>query len=91
MSLDLKREFLRLLREDEEFRYAVMGLLGVADLRTSLDNLIKAGAKHGEVIDKLRSSVKELRKTIEALARPIKELRKDALSEDVRDTAKLYS
>ena len=27
MGFDLKREFLRLLKEDEEFRYAVMGLL----------------------------------------------------------------
>ncbi|WP_148682361.1 PD-(D/E)XK nuclease family protein [Pyrobaculum neutrophilum] len=79
MGLDLKRELLRLLREDEEFRYAVVGLLGIADLRTSLDSLIKAVgelrdvvAKHSEEIDKLRSAVEELRKAVEALTEDVK-------------------
>lgn len=79
MGLDLKRELLRLLREDEEFRYAVVGLLGIADLRTSLDSLIKAVgelrdvvAKHSEEIDKLRSAVEELRKAAEALTEDVR-------------------
>jgi len=38
----LKGEFLRLLREDEEFRLAVMGLLGYADLKSSVDRLVEA-------------------------------------------------
>lgn len=79
VGLDLKRELLRLLREDEEFRYAVVGLLGIADLRTSLDSLIKAVgelrdvvAKHSEEIDKLRSAVEELRKAVEALTEDVR-------------------
>jgi len=31
-----------LLREDEEFRLAVMGLLGYADLKSSVDKLVEA-------------------------------------------------
>ncbi|MFP3214742.1 MAG: hypothetical protein RXR18_06030 [Nitrososphaeria archaeon] len=33
---------MRLLREDEEFRLAVMGLLGYADLKSSVDRLVEA-------------------------------------------------
>ncbi|WP_243679477.1 hypothetical protein [Vulcanisaeta souniana] len=37
-----KDELLRLLREDEEFRLAVMGLLGITDIQSSLRQLISA-------------------------------------------------
>jgi len=33
---------LRLLREDEEFRLAVMGLLGYSDVKSSVDRLVEA-------------------------------------------------
>ena len=72
MGFDLKKEFLRLLKENEEFRYAVMGLLGMTDLKSSVNNLVKAisemkdiVAKHGEEIIALKGSVDELRKTVE--------------------------
>ena len=93
MGFDLKREFLRLLREDEEFRYAVMGLLGMMDLKSSVDNLVKAisdmkdiVAKHGEEIIALKGSVDELRKTVETLSNSFGELKKiiETLSEDVK-------
>jgi len=42
MSVDLRGLLLRLLREDEEFRLAVMGLLGYADLKSSVDRLVEA-------------------------------------------------
>jgi hypothetical protein len=32
-TADFKRKMLALLKEDEEFRYAVVGLLGIEDLR----------------------------------------------------------
>ena len=34
--MSLRDEFLRLLREDEAFRYAVMGLLGITDVQASI-------------------------------------------------------
>lgn len=37
MGLDLKREMLRLLREDEEFRYAVAGMIGLEEILKRLD------------------------------------------------------
>ncbi|MCS7145303.1 MAG: DUF3782 domain-containing protein [Aigarchaeota archaeon] len=37
MSSRLKKEFLRLLRVDEEFRYAVAGLLGLEEILKRLD------------------------------------------------------
>jgi len=42
MSVDLRGLLLRLLREDEEFRLAVMGLLGYAYLKSSVDRLVEA-------------------------------------------------
>jgi len=41
MHNELRGSFLRLLCEDEEFRLAVMGLLGYADLKPSVDGLVK--------------------------------------------------
>ena len=42
MRNELRGSFLRLLREDEEFRLAVMGLIGYADLKFSVDRLVEA-------------------------------------------------
>ncbi|MEM0272162.1 MAG: hypothetical protein QW514_06455 [Thermoprotei archaeon] len=42
---DLKVTLLDLLRVDEEFRYAVIGLLGLEDLRSAIKELQKAVAK----------------------------------------------
>ncbi len=39
MSVDLKRELLRLLDEDEEFRYAVAGRIGILEILKRLDRL----------------------------------------------------
>ncbi len=39
---ELKAELLRLLEEDEEFRYAVMGLLGVREVLSRLDESTRA-------------------------------------------------
>jgi len=62
MSTDLKSELLRLLREDEEFRLAIMGLLGYTDLKSSVDRL--AGT-----VDELVRAVKELSRIVEELVR----------------------
>lgn len=42
VSSGLKEEFLRLLREDIEFRYAVMGLLGIEEILKRIDRSTEA-------------------------------------------------
>jgi len=58
---------LRLLREDEEFRLAVMGLLGYSDVKSSVDRLVeavgeltKAVKAHDERLARLENAVEEL-------------------------------
>ncbi|MGC8607954.1 MAG: DUF3782 domain-containing protein [Vulcanisaeta sp.] len=100
MGLDLRKELLRLLKEDEEFRYAVMGLLSISDLKSSVDNLVRAiadlkdiAAKQGEEVSELRKTVEllsksfeEMRRAVETLVKSHDELRKvvETLSEDVK-------
>jgi len=54
MSIKLKQEFLSLLREDLEFRYAVAGFLG-------LDEILKRLDKHSEELVRLREETARLR------------------------------
>jgi len=64
---------LRLLREDEEFRLAVMGLLGYSDVKSSVDRLVeavgeltKAVKAHDERLARLENAVEELTKAVRA-------------------------
>jgi len=73
MGANLRGELLRLLREDEEFRLAVMGLLGYADLKSSVDRLVEAvneltklAKAHEERLARLESAVEELTRAIKA-------------------------
>jgi hypothetical protein len=54
VSSQLKRKFLELLRKDEEFRYAVAGLLGLEEILKRLD-------RHEEQLVKLREDMNKLR------------------------------
>ena len=45
MIMSLRNEFLRLLREDEVFRYAVLGLLGISDVQSGIMQLADALGK----------------------------------------------
>ncbi|MEM3653050.1 MAG: hypothetical protein QW282_03875 [Nitrososphaerales archaeon] len=58
--MSVRSEFLRLLREDEEFRYAVVGLLGLEDLRVALKAI-------GEAVSKLVDSQRRLEERVVAL------------------------
>jgi predicted nuclease with TOPRIM domain len=60
MSAELKREILRLLREDEEFRYAVAGYLGLEDIRTALAQLAEAVKALIDAVNALNSRVRSL-------------------------------
>ncbi|MEM2290452.1 MAG: DUF3782 domain-containing protein [Candidatus Korarchaeum sp.] len=56
----LKQRFLKLLREDEEFRYAVAGLLGLEEILKRLD-------RHEEQLVKLREDMNKLREDMNKL------------------------
>jgi hypothetical protein len=79
MGANLKGEFLRLLREDEEFRLAVMGLLGFSDLKSSVDRLVEAVNKlvrlaeaHEERLAKLEERITRIEAAIEELTKIVK-------------------
>ncbi|MGB9716970.1 MAG: hypothetical protein ACPL4E_00820 [Thermoproteota archaeon] len=66
-TVNLKRRMLTLLKEDEEFRYAVIGLLGLEDLRSGQARLEKAQAGLQEAVEKLVGRQDALEKAVEKL------------------------
>ena len=67
---ELKSRMLKLLKEDEEFRYAVAGLIG-------LDEILKRLDRHEAELVKLRQDMVELRGEMVELRRDMVELRED--------------
>ncbi|MEM3081701.1 MAG: hypothetical protein QW756_04490 [Nitrososphaerota archaeon] len=61
MAVDLKRELLRLLDEDEEFRYAVAGRIGILEILRRLDRLEEGQNKLWENQNRLWEEVRSLR------------------------------
>ncbi|RDD53139.1 MAG: hypothetical protein BA066_06010 [Candidatus Korarchaeota archaeon NZ13-K] len=53
-EVELKRRFLKLLKEDEEFRYAVAGFLGLDELLARLDS-------HERILEDLLREIRDLR------------------------------
>ena len=88
MSRSLKEEFLKLLREDVEFRYAVMGFLGIReiiehidknteaikDLQEQVRNMQRQVLEHSKAIKSLQKQILEHSKAIRALQEEIKRL-----------------
>ena len=81
MGANLRGELLRLLREDEEFRLAVMGLLGYADLKSSVDRLVEAvnelsklAKAHEERLAKLEERVTGVEDRLSRVEAAIEEL-----------------
>jgi hypothetical protein len=70
MSSQLKQRFLKLLKEDEEFRYAVAGLLGLEEILKRLD-------RHEEQLVKLREDMVKLREDMNRLREDMNKLRED--------------
>jgi len=58
--VDFKHKMLRLLKEDEEFRYAVMGLLGIEDIRSGQAGLEQVHVRLKEAVAKLGHAVAKL-------------------------------
>ncbi|MCX8176549.1 MAG: DUF3782 domain-containing protein [Candidatus Bathyarchaeota archaeon] len=57
--MSLKDEFLRLLETDKEFRYAVLGLLGVEEILKAIRALQEQVAEHSKTIMSLQTAVEE--------------------------------
>lgn len=85
-SAELKKKILKLLKEDEEFRYAVAGLIG-------LDEILKKFEKHDEELVKLRRDMIEgfrrHDKEIAELRAEIAQLRRDMIEGFKRHDAEI--
>ena len=64
MSVGVKREVLKLLREDEEFRYAVAGIIGLDEILKRLsvhdqrfNEILKRLDRHEEELVRLREDM----------------------------------
>lgn len=60
MESELKSKILKLLKENEEFRYAVAGLIGLEEILKRLD-------RHEAELVKLREDIKEFREDMNKL------------------------
>jgi chromosome segregation ATPase len=67
---ELEAKVLALLREDEEFRYAVAGMLGLEEILRRLD-------RHGELLGELLRRMDRHESVLEEHARELVKLRED--------------
>ncbi|MEM0384235.1 MAG: hypothetical protein QXV27_05260 [Candidatus Caldarchaeum sp.] len=67
MAVDLKRELLRLLDEDEEFRYAVAGRIGILEVLKRLDRLEEGQNRLWEEVRSLREGQNKLWEEVRSL------------------------
>ena len=72
VSSRLKEEFLKLLREDIEFRYAVLGLLGIDEILKRIDENTKAIRSLQEQVKSLQEQVKNLQEQVRDLQEQVK-------------------
>ncbi len=70
---ELKRELLRLLREDEEFRLAVAGLVGLREILEELRGLRAKSLEHDKRFEALERKMIEHDKRFEAIERKLLE------------------
>jgi hypothetical protein len=78
---ELKSRILKLLKEDEEFRHAVAGLIGLEEILKRLD-------RHGAELVKLREDMNKLREDMNRLIEDTNKLRED-MNKLREDTNKL--
>src|SRR5579875_3006457 len=65
-SSELKKEILRLLKEDEEFRYTVAGLIGLTEVLKRMDRFEEELVKLREDMNKLREDMNRFREEMDA-------------------------
>ncbi|MEM2444947.1 MAG: hypothetical protein QXK56_06885, partial [Sulfolobales archaeon] len=81
-----KGELLKMLKEDEEFRYAIIGLLGIENVKSSLDKLVQSVTRLSQSQEKLTREVDRLAELHAKL-----EERVDKLAEKVDRLAELHA
>ena len=69
----IKEEFVRLLEEDKEFRYAVAGLLGLEEVLKRIDKNTEAITKLQKQVTKLQEQVVKLQEQIAKLQEQVAE------------------
>jgi len=80
-----KSRILRLLKEDEEFRYAVAGLIGISDMLNRFEQHDKKFNEIMEEIRELRRDVSKLTTYIERTSITIEEEAREILAHRLRD------
>jgi hypothetical protein len=74
MSVEPKSKVIRLLKEDEEFRYAVAGLIGLDEILKAIHSLQQQVAENTKATQFLQQMPMEHSKRVEELARSIQAL-----------------
>ncbi len=77
MSSELREEFLRLLREDVEFRYAVLGLLGIEEVLKSISRNTEAIKDLQQQVRDLQLQVRDLQQQVKVLQGQVAELQRE--------------
>jgi len=87
LSAEEKKRFLKSLDEDKEFRYAVAGYLGIAEILKRLDSLEESMVKLWEEVKSLREDFNTLKSDVSTLKSDMGTLKKDVstLKKDVGD------
>ncbi|MEM3398060.1 MAG: hypothetical protein QW724_04950 [Nitrososphaerota archaeon] len=75
--MSIRREFLDLLKTDEEFRYTVAGLIGLEDLRAGQARLQESIARLQEGVARLEESVARLQDAVAKLAEALANVRSE--------------
>lgn len=75
MAEKLKREFIKLLEQDKEFRYIVAGYLGLSEILKKLDRLEEGQNKLWENQNRLWEEIKKLREEQNKIWEEVKSLR----------------
>jgi len=81
METNLKSRIFKLLKEDEEFRHAIIGMLGLEDIKTAILSLEKTVSRLIEGYARLENTVAKL---VEGQARFM-----EAMAETRRDIAEI--
>ena len=84
MALNIRKEIIRLLKEDEEFRYMVAGLIGIQEVLKRLDRIEEEQKALREDFNTLRKDFNTLREDFNTIREDFNSLREDfnSLRED---------
>ncbi len=91
-SWDMKRKILTLLREDEEFKYAVAGLLGMEEILRKLaehdkkfNEIVAKLAEHDKKFNEIVAEIKEIRSYMDRTSISLEEEAREVISYKLRE------